>query len=75
MIAFNFSNRTDVFHIVCKLCGSDHRIFLNQRDFDTWQDGNGYIQEVLHYLTASERELLISGTCNICWQRMYPNDD
>ena len=54
---------------------SDNKIFLDQRDFDAWQNDEGYIQDVLHYLTAAERELLISGTCDICWKKMYPNDD
>lgn len=75
MIAFNFNNRTDVFHVICKLCGSDNKFFLDQRDFDAWQNGDRYIQDALHYLTAAERELLISGTCDICWKKMYPNDD
>jgi hypothetical protein len=58
MIAFN--NRDKVFNVLCKLCGSSHSIFLNEQNFDDWQNGDCYIQDCLEYLTASERELLIS---------------
>ena len=54
MIAFN--NRNKVFHVLCKLCGSENSIWLNEQDFDDWQDDKGYIQDLLSYLTASERE-------------------
>lgn len=73
MIAFN--HRTDVFHVVCVVCGQEYTIFLNENDYDRWQRNECYIQDCLAYLTAAERELLISGTCDICWQKMYPNDN
>ena len=72
MIAFN--NRDKVFHVVCKLCGLENSIWLNEQDFDDWQDDKGYIQDLLSYLTASERELLISGTCDSCWKELYGED-
>lgn len=73
MIAFG--NRNKTFHIPCKLCGIVYSVLLNEQDYDDWQDNKGYIQDLLGYLTAGERELLISGTCDTCWQKLYPNDD
>ena len=72
MIAFN--HRTDIFHVVCKQCNNQYEILLDETDYDAWQNGDGYIQDLLSYLTAAERELLISNTCNVCWKKMYPND-
>lgn len=69
MIAFN--NRSDIFHVWCKHCGAEYSIILDERDFDAWQNGDAYIQEALHYLTPAERELLISETCNECWEKFY----
>ena len=62
-------------YIPCKLCGIVYSVLLNEQDYDDWQDNKGYIQDLLGYLTAGERELLISGTCDTCWQKLYPNDD
>ena len=73
MIAFN--HRTDVFHVACGICGQEYKIFLDEDDYDKWQRNECYIQDCLAYLTTAERELLISGTCDICWQKMYPNDN
>lgn len=73
MIAFN--KRDKVFHVVCKLCGSDNSIWLNEQDYDDWQENKGYIQDLLGYLNAAERELLISETCDICWKQMYGEEE
>ena len=72
MIAFN--QRTDIFRVICNQCNNEYKILLDETDYDAWQNGDGYIQDLLSYLTAAERELLISNTCNACWQKMYPND-
>jgi len=76
MIAFAENNKRDkTFHVPCKLCGLVYSILLNEQDYDDWQDHKGHIQNLLSYLTAAERELLISGTCDSCWKKLYPNDD
>jgi len=72
MIAFN--NRSDIFHIRCDKCGVEYQIVLDERDFDAWQKGDCYIQDCLAYLSAAERELLISQTCNDCWKKLYGED-
>ena len=36
--------------------------------------GSGFIQDVLWYLTAGERELLISKTCSNCFDKLFPPD-
>ena len=69
MIAF--SERDKTFHVVCRLCSTDYSILLNEQDLDDWIEGKAYIQDVLDYLTAAERELLISGTCDKCWKTLY----
>jgi hypothetical protein len=69
MIAFN--ERNDVMHVVCRHCNVEYAITLDERDFDAWQKGDCYIQNCLDYLTVAERELLISGTCDNCWKKMY----
>ena len=39
-----------------------------------WQEGE-LIQVALPTLTEGERELLISGTCDTCWDRMFPPEN
>ena len=73
MIAFA-NNNNKVFSVECQYCKKVYDILLNEKDFDKWQSGDCYIQECLHYLTAAERELLISATCDNCWKNLYGED-
>lgn len=65
------NNRTYSMNCECKLCGKWQTILLNKKDFEDWDNGDKYIQEALPYLTAAERELLISQTCDDCWQKIW----
>ena len=60
-----------VFEVTCKHCGITYQILANRDDIEDWLSGSGYIQDILGYLSAGERELLISGTCDNCWKLMF----
>ena len=59
------------FGVDCRICGDAHTILADEKDVCHWQDGS-LIQDVMSYLTAEERELLISGTCGDCFDKMFP---
>jgi hypothetical protein len=63
------------YHVTCKNCKTTFQIFANREDVQSWMKGESYIQDVLHYLSAGERELLMSGTCNSCWKEMFGGYD
>jgi hypothetical protein len=69
MVAFADRDRQLVAE--CIHCGTEHILWVNEQDFLDWTSGVGYIQDKLPYLSADERELLISGTCGACWTRMF----
>ena len=73
MVASN--GRTQSVTVTCVHCGLDHSLLVNPDDLISWQAGKGYIQDLLGYLSAGERELLISGTCDNCFQTMFGQDD
>lgn len=64
-----------VFDIRCKHCGIVYQIIANEDDMLKWVSGSGYIQDVMDYLSPAERELLISGTCDNCWNILFPEVD
>ncbi|HAI57822.1 MAG TPA: hypothetical protein DCM04_07750 [Saprospirales bacterium] len=70
MVAGNIIN-----NVKCDHCGIDYVILAERADMESWVSGDKYIQEALPYLTAAERELLISKTCDKCWKKMYGIDD
>ena len=57
--------------IACWKCGLEFNVLVNIDDFIDWKSGEKYIQEAFPYLAAAERELLLSGTCDDCWQILY----
>jgi hypothetical protein len=65
----------NVYDVQCRQCGVVYNILANRDDIQDWLSGSGYIQDILSYLSAAERELLISGTCDVCWKSMFGDDD
>jgi hypothetical protein len=71
MIAAN----NQVYKVQCEHCGIAYSILANEEDMFAWLSNSGYIQDLMPYLTAAERELLISGTCDYCWKLMHGEND
>ncbi len=61
----------EVHNITCSHCGTEYAIIADRRDVESWLSGERYIQDALHYLTAGERELFISRTCDDCWKILF----
>ena len=54
----------------CQHCGTTVQIPVIGPDYDRWKNGE-LIQNAMPYLSADEREILISGTCGPCFDRMF----
>lgn len=65
-----FTGRDNVVTAVCRKCQTSHTLLVNITDVAAWKSGK-YIQDAMPYLSADERELLISGTCGECWKEMF----
>ena len=58
----------------CRFCGTTHTLTVDINDYFDWQNGK-HIQDAMPYLTPAERELLISQTCQTCWDKMFADDE
>lgn len=67
------TKREDVIVAVCRKCGTSHNLLVNISDVHAWKIQGQYIQDAMPYLSADERELLISLTCGDCWEKMFGN--
>ena len=56
--------------VTCRHCDETHTLLVNVTDVTDWYSGK-YIQDAMPYLSADERELLISQTCGVCWDEMF----
>jgi hypothetical protein len=50
----------------CPICQSNHDVVVEVAALHKWQSG-ALIQDAFPMLSASERELLITGICDNCW--------
>ena len=58
----------------CNLCQQKTGLWVQPKDYAAWQ-GGAHIQDVMPYLPADQRELLISGTCGTCFDKLFPEDE
>ena len=54
----------------CPMCGQFHYVEVKECDFYAWQAGE-LAQSAFPYLSADEREMLISGICPNCWNEVF----
>lgn len=58
----------------CRMCGKTHSFRMVQKDLEDYQSGKIYAQDI-KYLSADERELLISRICGECYERIFADDE
>lgn len=64
--------RDYVIPVVCPICRKEHEIAVRYEDYILYTLPNRpLIQDIFPYLTASEREMLVSGVCDDCWHKMF----
>jgi hypothetical protein len=63
-------------HIVatCRHCESKTDIEVTTKGFNNWRYEGVLIQRALPELSINQRELLISGTCGPCFDKMFPEE-
>ncbi|SVC55010.1 uncharacterized protein METZ01_LOCUS307864 [marine metagenome] len=57
-------------NVRCWRCEGVTTVHAALEDIQAWQDGT-LVQDAMPYLNTEERELLISRTCDSCWDKMY----
>ena len=58
----------------CPFCGRVNEVEVNEEDYFDWDDGVATVV-AFPYLSAVEREMLISGICPTCWGKMLPPEE
>ncbi|WP_211746380.1 hypothetical protein [Paenibacillus sp. Marseille-Q4541] len=58
----------------CFSCKQDQAVKVNEKDLENYNNG-AHAQHVFPYLSADERELLISGICGCCFDKMFEGDE
>ena len=61
--------------VKCIWCKQSILVSCTQEQLDEWRKGNRLIQDVMPNVPKGERELLISGTCDACFDRMARTEE
>jgi hypothetical protein len=56
---------------LCPMCNEDQHITMTNDEFGDCFFNDLCIQEALPNHTSEKRELLVTGTCGLCWEKMF----
>ena len=54
MVTVNSSLFDLILDVKCRLCYKDYIVFLMKKDYTNWLSGNGFIQDIMPYLSAGK---------------------
>lgn len=64
-----------VINTACPICGKTTPVQIRRMaDYNAWRNGK-CAQDAFPYLSADEREMLISGICPTCWDNMFGKEE
>ena len=69
----NLITRKTILAVDCIKCKERQHLYVGTEDLTNWERGE-LVQNAMPYLTAGEREILISGVCETCFDKMYGDD-
>lgn len=56
--------------VKCPKCGKTYYLHVYPEDWKNYQEGM-LVQDAFPYLSADERELLLSKICPDCWDKLF----
>lgn len=59
----------------CPLCGRAEDVIVDFYDFQRWLNKEALIQDAFPYLSAHDRERMITGICPSCWNAQFMGYD
>lgn len=68
--------RNAILRVTCCFCNKVHELRVVEEDaFEYMSQNRRCVQDIFPYLSAEERELLISNICPDCWDAMFLIDE
>ena len=60
----------------CPICRKSHAVKIRRvSDYHEFAFGGKHVQDALPYLSAEEREMLITGICGACWNTLFADEE
>lgn len=64
------ANATIEVMTICPFCGEAYFTPVRNCDYEAWENGE-LAQNAFPYLSADERELIMTGICSTCWDKQF----
>lgn len=61
--------------IRCRHCRESYIVPISEQEYLNWIKKGAFIQDEFPELDPNERELLISQTCDNCWNKIFNTDE
>ena len=61
--------------VQCRHCGRFFELPVSEKEINKWRCSDELIQVRFPELTAEQRELILSGICGECWNKLFPEDE
>lgn len=58
-------------NVKCSFCGTSFTFNVTEEQYQMYTNGSNLIQRIFPEIKPEMRELLISGTCPDCWNKMF----
>lgn len=58
----------------CPFCGKESAIVVKSVDYIKWASFDAQAQDAFPYLSANERESIMTGICAKCWDSLFSGD-
>lgn len=60
---------------VCPECGKKNYIEMSDEQYQKYTEGSDLIQRIFPEMSPAQREILITGICEDCWNKLFPIDE
>ena len=60
---------------VCPKCGKKNYIEMSDEQYQKYTEGSDLIQRIFPEMSPAQKEILITGICEDCWNKLFPIDE
>lgn len=60
--------------VCCPKCAQYHSVYVERSDYWRWVRSHEHVQDIFSYLTAPEREIILTGICPKCWDEIFKEE-
>jgi hypothetical protein len=65
----------ETINIRCRVCHIVHTLIVDETEWELFMKGERQVQDAFPHLTPGQRELFVTQICDICFDKMMPQEE